>query len=184
VEAAGDLVGILVEFSAGMELGHDHFGGRDTFGLVNVGWNATAIVGDSAGAIGIERDGDAVAWPASVSSMALSTTSRPCDAGLSHRRCRRYTCRAFAPHGIKAFQHLDGIGVMGWHFGLVGLWHQVSLHLRSGVPASTAKHWAPRLTLQINGRRPVIRLDFPAPQSGKPLPALPVQKWAATSSNK
>jgi hypothetical protein len=46
-----------------MELGHDHFGGGNTFGFVNVDGNAAAIVGHGAGAIGIERDGDAVRVP-------------------------------------------------------------------------------------------------------------------------
>jgi hypothetical protein len=43
MQAAGDLVGVLVEFAAGMQLGHDHFGSRNAF-LVNVGRNAAAIV--------------------------------------------------------------------------------------------------------------------------------------------
>jgi hypothetical protein len=44
VQAAGDLVGILVEFSAGMQLGHDDLGRRDAFALVDVGRNAAAVV--------------------------------------------------------------------------------------------------------------------------------------------
>ena len=37
VQAAGNLVGILVEFSAGMQLGHDDLGRRHAFALVDVG---------------------------------------------------------------------------------------------------------------------------------------------------
>ena len=44
MQATGHLVGILVEFSAGMELGHDDLGGRNTFAFVDVGRNAAAIV--------------------------------------------------------------------------------------------------------------------------------------------
>ena len=43
--------------------------------LLDAGGNAAAIVGHGAGAIGIEGHGHPVAWPASASSMALSTTS-------------------------------------------------------------------------------------------------------------
>ena len=44
MQAARHLVGVLVEFSAGMELGHDHFGGRDAFAFVDVGRDAAAVV--------------------------------------------------------------------------------------------------------------------------------------------
>ena len=57
VQAAGDLVGVLVEFSARVQLGHDHFGGRHAFFLVDVGRDAAAVVEHRAGAVGIERDG-------------------------------------------------------------------------------------------------------------------------------
>ena len=75
VQAAGDLVGILVEFSAGMQLGHDDLGGGDAFALVDVGRDAAAVVVHGHRAVGVERDHDSVAKPASASSMALSTTS-------------------------------------------------------------------------------------------------------------
>ena len=58
VQAARDFVGVLVEFSAGMKLRHDDFSGRNTFALVDVGRNATAVVADRAGTVGIERYGD------------------------------------------------------------------------------------------------------------------------------
>ena len=47
VEAARYLVGVLVEFSAGMQLGHDDFGGRHAF-AVDVGRNAAAVVAHGA----------------------------------------------------------------------------------------------------------------------------------------
>ena len=58
VQAAGDLVGVLVEFSAGMELGHDDLGGGHAFALVDVGRNAAAVVAHGAGTVGIERHDD------------------------------------------------------------------------------------------------------------------------------
>ncbi len=48
VQAAGDLVGVLVEFSAGVELGHDDLGRRDAFALVDVGRDAAAVVAHGA----------------------------------------------------------------------------------------------------------------------------------------
>jgi hypothetical protein len=56
VQAAGDLVGVLVEFSPGVELRHDDFGRRHAFALVNVGGNAAAVVAHRARAIGVQRD--------------------------------------------------------------------------------------------------------------------------------
>ena len=48
VQTARDLVGILVEFSAGVQLGHDDLGGGDAFFGVDVGRNAASVVGDGA----------------------------------------------------------------------------------------------------------------------------------------
>ena len=56
VQAAGHLVGILVEFSAGMQLGHDDLGRRDAFALVDVGRDAAAVVAHGHRAVGVERD--------------------------------------------------------------------------------------------------------------------------------
>jgi hypothetical protein len=49
VQAARDLVGILVELSAGMELGHDDLGGGNAFLAVDIDRNAAAIVRDGHG---------------------------------------------------------------------------------------------------------------------------------------
>ena len=56
VQAARDFVGVLIEFSAGMELGHDDLGGRHPFALMDVGRDATAVVAHGAGAVRIEGD--------------------------------------------------------------------------------------------------------------------------------
>jgi hypothetical protein len=59
---AGHLVGVafgggVLEFSSGMELGHDHFGSRHALFLVDAGRDAAAVVVHRAGAVGVERDG-------------------------------------------------------------------------------------------------------------------------------
>ena len=58
MQAAGNLVGVLVEFSAGVELGHDDLGGGHAFALVDVGRNAAPVVAHRAGTVGVERDDD------------------------------------------------------------------------------------------------------------------------------
>ena len=61
MQAARDLVGILVELTAGMELGHDDLGRRDAFILVDVDGNTAAIVAHGDRAVGVQRHVDAVA---------------------------------------------------------------------------------------------------------------------------
>src|SRR5439155_15862111 len=56
---AGDLVGVLVEFPAGVQLGHDHFGRGNAFAFVDVGGDAAAVVGDGGAAVGVEDHLDA-----------------------------------------------------------------------------------------------------------------------------
>ncbi len=58
VQATGHLVGVLIEFSAGVQLGHDDLGRRDTFALMDVGRDAAAVVAHCHRAIRIERRGD------------------------------------------------------------------------------------------------------------------------------
>ena len=75
VQAARNLVGILVELPAGVELGHDHLGGGDAFFGVDVGRDAAAVVFDRDRAIGVQLHGTRSHSRPSASSMALSTTS-------------------------------------------------------------------------------------------------------------
>ncbi len=58
MQSAGDLVGILVEFPAGMELRHDDFGGGNAFAFMDVGRNAAAVVAHGAGTVRIEPHED------------------------------------------------------------------------------------------------------------------------------
>ena len=58
MQSAGDLVGVLIEFPAGVQLGHDDLGRRHAFALVDVGRDAAAVVAHRAGAVGIEHDVD------------------------------------------------------------------------------------------------------------------------------
>ena len=61
VQTARDLVGILVELTAGMQLGHDDLGSRYAFFLVDIGGNAAPIVADRHRAVGVQDHLDPVA---------------------------------------------------------------------------------------------------------------------------
>jgi hypothetical protein len=56
MQAARNLVRILVEFSAGMQLGHDDLGRGNALTLVKIDGNASAVVAHSDRAIGVEHD--------------------------------------------------------------------------------------------------------------------------------
>ena len=61
VQAAGNLIGVLVELAARVQLGHDDFGGGDAFFLVNIDRHAAAVVAYGNGTIGVQRDVNAIA---------------------------------------------------------------------------------------------------------------------------
>jgi hypothetical protein len=58
VETAGNLVGTLAEFTAGVEVRHDEFEGRDLIFWVDIDGDTAAIVFDGAGAIEVEGNGN------------------------------------------------------------------------------------------------------------------------------
>ena len=77
VQPAGNLVGILIELAARMQLGHDDLG-RGTLQLVvvlDVRRNSAPVVDHRDRIVGVYDYLDVVAIPASASSMALSSTS-------------------------------------------------------------------------------------------------------------
>ena len=51
VETAGNLVRVLIEFSAGVQDGHDDFGGGSAFFGMDINGNAAAVVADRDGAV-------------------------------------------------------------------------------------------------------------------------------------
>ena len=112
VQAAGHLVGVLVEFSAGMQLRHDDFGGRHAFALVHVGRNAAAVVAHGAGAVGIERDDDllGVAGQRLVDGVVDDLIDHVMQAGAVVGVADIHA-RPLA-HGIEALEHLDRFGAI------------------------------------------------------------------------
>ena len=61
VQAARDLVGVVVELAARVQHGHDHLGGRHALALVDVDRDAAAVVADGDRAVGVQDHLDPVA---------------------------------------------------------------------------------------------------------------------------
>ena len=124
MQTAGDLVGVLVELSARMELGHDDLGSRDAFALMDLGRDAAAVIVDRDRPVGVERHVDQVAI----------ARERLVDGVVDHLIDHVVQARAVIgvadiharplAHGIEAFQHFDGFGaVIGRGFSLAfGSW--------------------------------------------------------------
>ena len=119
VQAAGDLVGVLVEFSAGVELGHDDLGGRDAFALVDVGRDAAAVVAHGAGAVGIERDHHLLGEAGQrlvdgvVDDLVDHVVQAGAVVGVADIHARPLA------HGVEALEDLDRFGVV---IGGRGVW--------------------------------------------------------------
>jgi hypothetical protein len=115
VQATGNLVGILVEFPAGMQLGHDDFGCRYAFTFVNVGRDAAPVVPHRAGTIGIERylDFSGKSGKRLVDGIVHHLVDHMVEAGA----VIGITDIHAGPlaHGIESFEDLDGLGaIVGW----------------------------------------------------------------------
>ena len=117
MQAARDLVGVLVEFSAGMQLGHDHFRRRHAFFLVDVGGDAAAIVAHGAGAVRVQRHVDAVGMAGQ--GLVHGIVHHFIDHVVQARAVIGVAdihAGALA-HGVQALQHLDAVGVIDVHIG-------------------------------------------------------------------
>ena len=118
VQAARDLVGILVEFPAGMELGHDDLGRRDAFAGVDVGGDAAAVVDDGHRAVGIERHRDEVGMAGQrlvdgvVDDLVDHVVQARAVIGVADVHAGALA------HRVEALEDLDGIGAI--FVGIVG----------------------------------------------------------------
>ena len=107
VQAAGDLVGILIELPACVQDRHDHLGGGDSLALVDVDRDTAAIVGHRDRAVGIDCHLD----PSGVAGQGL--VDRVVDDLEHHVMQARAVvgvadvhARAHA-HGLEPFENLD-----------------------------------------------------------------------------
>jgi hypothetical protein len=111
VQTAGNLVRILVELPAGMELGHDDLGRADAL-FVHVSRNAAPIVGDGHRAIGVQGDLDqrGVAGQGLVDGVIDHLIDHVVQAravvGVADIHARPLA------HRIEALEHLDGVGAV------------------------------------------------------------------------
>jgi hypothetical protein len=113
VQAAGDLVGVLVELTARMELGHDDLGRRDALARMDVRRDAAAVVGDRDGAVGVERDGHLrrMARQRLVDGVVDHLVDHVMQAGAVIRVADIHA-RALA-HRIQALEDLDRVRAVG-----------------------------------------------------------------------
>ena len=127
MQAARDLVGILVKLAAGMQLGHDDLGRRDTLFGVDAGGNAAAIVDDGDRTVGIERDRHQVGM----------TSQRLVDGIVDHLIDHVMQARTVIgiadihagslAHGIETTQHLDAVGAIFFGDGSFAIGHGVRI---------------------------------------------------------
>ena len=124
VQSARDLVGVLIEFPAGVQLGHDDLGRRHAFLVVDAGRNAAPVVGDGAGAVGVERHRHQLrmACEGLVDRIVDDLVDHVVEAGAVVGVADIHA-RALA-HRIEAPEHLDRVGAVGLA-GRVGVANQI-----------------------------------------------------------
>src|SRR6185437_5601763 len=112
VQAARHLVGVLVEFSAGVQLGHDDLGRRNAFAFVDAGRDAAAVIDHGAGAVRIERyrNFGGVAGEGFVDRIVHHLVDHVVQAGTVVGVADIHA-RSLA-HGIEAFEDLDRFGTV------------------------------------------------------------------------
>ena len=119
---ARDLVGILVELPPGMELGHDHLGGRDPLLGMDVGGDAATVVDDGAGAVGVEHHGDQIGMAGErlvdgvVDHLVDHVMQAGAVVGVADIHARPLA------HGIEALQDLDRFGAVTGRLGGEFFW--------------------------------------------------------------
>ena len=133
MQAAGDLVGILVELPARVQLGHDDLGRRNALLLVDAGRDAAAVVGHGHRAVGVERH----RHPGRMAGQRL--VDRVVDDLVDHVVEARAVvgvadvhARALA-HRVEAAEHLDRASAVVVRRRLVGIAGGVVVHSGKGL---------------------------------------------------
>ena len=161
MQSARDLVGILVEFPPGVELGHDDLGGGDAFILVDVGGDAAAVVAHGARAVRIERHHDlgGEARKGFVDGVVDHLVDHVVEAGAVVGVADIHA-RPFA-HGIEALEDLDRFGAIFVGGGKVagGFSHR-----------RVSSRWV-KLRFRV-GRRGLVWHENPAPYRPRRMPII------------
>ncbi|MDT4859281.1 hypothetical protein FQZ97_937830 [compost metagenome] len=138
VQSTGDLVGVVIELTAGMQHGHDDLGGGNTFLLVDVHRDATTVVAHADGFIRVDGDGDIAAMPCQrfvnrvVDHLEHHVVQTAAIIGIADVHARSLA------YGIQAFQDLNVIGVVRLVFAhaslpvVVGLGDTAMFHVEHG----------------------------------------------------
>jgi len=119
VQAAGHLVGVLVELAAGVQPGQHHLGGGDAFLVVDVGRDAAAVVAHGDAAVPVQRrlDAGGEAGLRLVDRVVDDLEGHVMQAGAVIGVADIHA-RALA-HGIEPAQHRNGGSVVGVRPGRV-----------------------------------------------------------------
>src|SRR5690606_25845966 len=123
VQAARDLVRVLVELAAGVQLRHDDLGRAAVVFVVFVdgGGDAAAVVRDRNAVVGVDGDDDVVAIAGQclvdgvVHDLGHHVVQASAVGGVADVHPRALA------HGLEALEHLDRIGAVGVLGGL--FWH-------------------------------------------------------------
>lgn len=112
VQAAGDFIGVIIEFTACVQNGHDNFRSRYALFRVNTGWDATTIIGDGYGVVRMDRHHDVftVTRERFVDSVIYHLEYHVVQTGAVIRVADIHT-RALT-HRIQPFQDFDTGGVI------------------------------------------------------------------------
>ena len=126
VQTAGDFVRVVVELTAGVQLGHDDLGRGAVLFLVQIDRDAAAVVLDRHGVVEVNRDADAVrpAGQRLVDGVVEDFEHHVVETGAVGRVADVHA-RSLA-HGLEALQNLDGIravfvGIRGQNQILIGI---------------------------------------------------------------
>ena len=112
VQTAGNLVGVVVELTAGVQHGHDDLGRGNAFFFMHVDRNTTAIVTDADGFVRVNDDGDVIAVPGQgfvdrvVDHLEYHVVQAAAVIGVANVHAGTLA------YGIQPFQHLDAGGVV------------------------------------------------------------------------
>ena len=112
VQAAGDFVGVLVELTAGMQLGHDDLGRRDAFLVMDINRNPAPVIPHRRGAVSVQDHLDQIAMSGQrlvdgvVHDLVDHVVQARAVIGVADIHARTLT------HGVQAAQDLDRSGVV------------------------------------------------------------------------
>ena len=119
MQAAGELIRAIAELAAGVQAGEDELHGGDLGHLVHFDWNATSIVLNGDGAVGVNGDPDvfAVAGEVLVDGIVHDFENAVVQAALIGIADVHAGAQA---NGLKALQLLDLIRTIGLISGHIG----------------------------------------------------------------